>query len=190
MGFERLGTYYVVNDQDGRPAIYDGLPPDERDVRGSVEACSPLQAHLAAFGVLPQLDPGIAALVLLLNEIPGIQTWSSCEGHVGDGDPNASVAVSFENLAAIENFSDLISFVVSDEAAESAEPPLDLCLVVDLGTHFGDGKPISCSLELGKYPMDRARPGKPPGPRALQSFTRELRRRAAARFPAAVSGLS
>jgi hypothetical protein len=65
-------------------------------------------------------------------------------------------------------------------------PVLDLCLEIDLAHHFGHGLPIACELLLGRFPMDRAERGRPPGARALRAFAQELRRRAAARFPATV----
>lgn len=128
--------------------------------------------------------------MILLNEIPGIRTWSSCEGHKRDKDPCATISVLFENLTAIEHFIDLVSFVSGDDVIVGCienPPPLDLCLELDMGIRFGDGLPIGCELLLGRFPMDRAERGRPPGAHALRVFAKELRERAAARFPAAVS---
>ena len=191
MAFEKKQTFCVVIGSNGEREVIEGLPEDGERMERTLEATSLLAAHTAAFGRLPDLDPGIRELVVVLNEIPGIQTWSSCEGHKHHDDPCASVSIQFENLTAIEHFTDLVSFVTSDEVLMRAvkDPPvLDLCLEIDMSHHFGDGLPIACELLLGRFPMDRADPGKPPGARALRAFAKELRRRAAVRFPGAVSG--
>ena len=191
MGFEAKQTFCVVVGSRGEREVIEGLPGDGERMERRMEATSLLAAHKEAFGKLPDLDPGICELVVVLNEIPGMRTWSSCEGHKRRGDPCASISIEFENLTAIEHFVDLVSFVKSDEVLMRAfeDPPvLDLCLEIDLAHHFGDGLPVSCELFLGRFPMDRAEPGKPPGARALRTFAKELRRRAAVRFPAAVSG--
>ena len=191
MGFAQKQSFYLVTDRAGDRAVIERLPGDDERVDRTVEATSLLAAYKEAFGTPPDLDPGIRELVVVLNEIPGMRTWSSCEGHKRHGDPCASISMQFENLTAIEHFVDLVSFVKSDEVLMRAieDPPvLDLCLEIDLAHHFGDGLPVSCELFLGRFPMDRAEPGKPPGARALRAFAKELRRRAAARFPGAVSG--
>jgi hypothetical protein len=191
MGFEKKQTFCVVVGSRGEREVLEGLPGDDERVDRTVEATSLLAAYKEAFGTLPDLDPGIRELVVVLNEIPGMRTWSSCEGHKRHGDPCASISMQFENLTALEHFVDLVSFVKSDEVLTRAfeDPPvLDLCLEIDLAHHLGDGLPVSCELFLGRFPMDRAEPGKPPGARALRAFAKELRRRAAARFPGAVSG--
>jgi len=190
MAFEKKQTFCVVIGSNGEREVIEGLPEDGERMERTLEATSLLAAHTAAFGRLPDLDPGIRELVVVLNEIPGIQTWSSCEGHKHHDDPCASVSIQFENLTAIEHFTDLVSFVTSDEVLMRAvkDPPvLDLCLEIDMSHHFGDGLPIACELLLGRFPMDRAERGQPPGARALWAFARELRKRAAARFPTAVS---
>ena len=192
MGFEAKQTFCVVVGSRGEREVIEGLPGDGERMERRMEATSLLAAHKEAFGKLPDLDPGICELVVVLNEIPGMRTWSSCEGHKRRGDPCASISIEFENLTAIEHFVDLVSFVKSDEVLMRAfeDPPvLDLCLEIDLAHHFGDGLPVSCELFLGRFPMDRAEPGKPPGARALRAFAKELRRRAAVRFPGAVSGV-
>ena len=191
MGFVKKQTFCVVISIHGERELIEGLPGDGERMERRMEATSLLAAHKEAFGKLPDLDPGICELVVVLNEIPGMRTWSSCEGHKRRGDPCASISIEFENLTAIEHFVDLVSFVKSDEVLTRAfeDPPvLDLCLEIDLAHHFGDGLPVSCELSLGRFPMDRADPGKPPGARALRAFAKELRRRAAVRFPGAVSG--
>lgn len=190
MGFEKKQTFCVVIGIHGERELIEGLPGDGERMERTMEANSLLVAYKEAFGKLPDLDPGIRDLVVVLNEIPGIQTWSSCEGHKRHGDPCASVSMQFESLTAIEHFIDLVSFVKSDEVLMRAieDPPvLDLCLEIDLAHHFGNGLPVACELLLGRFPMDRAARGRPPGARALRAFAQELRRRAAARFPAAVS---
>ena len=191
MGFVKKQTFCVVISIHGERELIEGLPGDGERMERRIEAASLLAAYKEAFGTLPDLDPGIRELVVVLNEIPGMRTWSSCEGHKRHGDPCASISMQFENLTAIEHFVDLVSFVKSDEVLMRAfeDPPvLDLCLEIDVAHHFGDGLPVSCELFLGRFPMDRAEPGKPPGARALRTFAKELRRRAAARFPGAVSG--
>lgn len=184
MGFEKKATYYLVVRHTGEKFATDHLVSENDRVIGKVEASSELAAYREGFGELPALDPGIRDLVVLLNEIPGIQTWTSCEGHKHKHDAYAFVGLMFENLAAVNLFGDLVSFVTSDSAHdESTPPPLGLCLELDMGSHFGDGIPISCDLILGRYPMDRAERGKPPGTAALRTFTLMLRGTVAERFP-------
>lgn len=193
MGFEKKQPFWPVVGRDGVGEVSDAPPEDGERMGAMIEATSWLAAHKEAFGTLPDLDPGIRDLVLVLNEIPGIRTWSSCQGHKHYGDPCASVSMQFENLTAIEHFNDLVSFVTSDEVITRApkdRPVLDLCLEIDMGCRFGEGLPIACALVLGQFPMDRVERGKPPSTRALRAFAQELRRRAAARFPAAVSAES
>jgi hypothetical protein len=81
MAFEKKRAFCVVVGRNGDRAVIEGLPEDGERMERPLDATSLLAAHKAAFGRLPDLDPGIRELVVVLNEIPGIQTWSSCEGH-------------------------------------------------------------------------------------------------------------
>lgn len=189
MGFRTNQMYYASRDPHGEPDVSEGPPEDGEEAAGKIEADSPLAAHRLLFGTLPDLDPGIVELVVLLNEIPGLYTWTSCEGHISAGDGCATVSIAFENLSTIDEFSELVSFVASDDAYMDLENPpiLGLCLELDLGMRHEEGGPIYSQLLLGRFPMDRAQRGRPPGAKALRAFALQLRERAAARFPEAVT---
>jgi len=189
MGFRSKPTYFAKRHPNGLTYVSDSPAEAGEQAVGEIEAGSPLAAHRLLFGTLPDLDPGIADLVLLLNEIPGVMTWNSCEGHIREGDGCASVSIAFENLSTIDEFSELVSFITSDDAYMDLENPpmLGLCLELDLGMRHEKGGPIYSQLLLGRFPMDRAQRGRPPGAKALRAFALQLRERAAARYPEAVT---
>lgn len=176
--------YNLVELPDGTRLLSTSpLAFGERLIR-TISTRDPLAAEIEAFGRLPEtLDPAIADLVLLLNEIPGIITHSSCQGHEKVGDVCASVSLEFEDQRALAVFADLLEFVTDDNwmvELDSPEPILDVALEIDLRAHLNET--ISCELFLGRVILDRANPLPPPTPEALGAFTRELRKQAAARF--------
>jgi len=184
--------YKLVEMPDGTRRLSPSpLLVGERLIR-TIYTRDPLAAELEAFGRLPEkLDPAIADLVILLNEIPGIVTHSSCQGHEEAGDVCASVSLEFEDQRALAVFADLLEFVTDDcwmADPDSPEPILDVALELDLRSHLNET--ISCELFLGRVILDRANPLPPPTPEALGAFTRELRKRAAARFPCVPIDLS
>jgi len=189
MGLRTKQMYYAKCHPYGEPYVCESPPEGGEELTGKIEADSPLAAHRLLLGTLPDLDPGISDLVVVLNEIPGIMTWNSCEGHIRKGEGYASVSIAFENLTTLEEFSELVSFVTSDEAWDDLENPpiLGLALELDLGMRVEEGGPIYFELILGRFPLDRAQRGRPPGAKALRAFALQLRERAAARFPEAVT---
>ena len=189
MGFRRKQTFFASVLPNGQPEVSGDPPEAGGEPARKIEAGSRLAAHRLLFGTLPDIDPGILDLVVLLNEIPGVSTWTSCEGHVSEGDGCASVLIAFENLTTIDEFSELVSFVASDEAWDDLENPpiLGLALELDLGMRVEEGGPIYFELTLGRFPMDRGQRGRPPGAKALRAFALQLRERAAARYPEAVT---
>jgi hypothetical protein len=65
--------------------------------------------------VWADIDEGIADMVRHLNTIPGVRTWASCQGTIGEGGPHpyrAQVAVSWPDDATFERLRS--EFDVSD----------------------------------------------------------------------------
>ena len=59
MVFEKKQAFCVVVGRNGDRSVIEGLPEDGERMERHLEATSLLAAHKAAFGRLPDLDPGI-----------------------------------------------------------------------------------------------------------------------------------
>ena len=103
MGSEKKQTFCVVVGSRGEREVLEGLPGDGERMERRIEAASLLAAYKEAFGKLPDIDPGIRELVVVLNEIPGMRTWSSCEGHKRHDDPMHTIAAPLVLAAPLSN---------------------------------------------------------------------------------------
>lgn len=110
----RCRTFQIWKDRTGQDFLILGKEPSPRD--GPVEFVREFEAEnwLEAYvhvGEQPaDIDQGIKNLVDVMNNLPGIMTTGSCEGHVKAGDTSAYVSFTVDDVPTLRALTRLLQF--------------------------------------------------------------------------------
>ncbi len=110
----RRRTFQVWKDRTGQDFLILGNEPSPRDgpahfVR-EFEAANWLEAYVQVGEQPATIDQGIKNLVDVLNNLPGIMTTGSCEGHLRAGDTSAYVSFTVDDVATLRALTRLLQF--------------------------------------------------------------------------------
>lgn len=133
-----------------------------------------LTAWPEAFGESPPIDRPIAPLVTVLNDLPGVMTFSSCAGHAARQDEQAYVTLHFDDPAALQSFIERIQFVDTEQWF-----PFCIDLQLEWARSVSGGQlempPGALSLRLILYEEDEEAHRSPPSPQKLARFAKTLK---------------
>jgi hypothetical protein len=149
--------------------------PEHFDLVEEFESPNWLTATERFDGRTENLDPAIAPLVHLLNDLPGVMTTGSCQGHEGqEGDRFPYVGLHIEDPASLRRFIRLLDFADEEDAEIWVE--LSLSWRRSVAASQVDLPPGALALDLELSILGQEQEDDlPPTPAQLARFTDQLR---------------
>lgn len=167
-------TFYVWQEAGGHEFYTYGDAPS--NAKGALtllrtfEAKNFLEAEFLMSGEEVDIDPGIRSLVELINDIPGLMTVGSCEGHIQRRDTYAVVEFVADDVASIRRLARFIQFIDQDAYPLKAR----IGLLWDQTSYLFDLPQGALHLELQIFATSRSGKDKPPSREQLASVVQGI----------------